>query len=758
MLILKKGNELNWFDLLNIESPLMAKRTIQSNHGNRVGSETVHNANEHGLPSNRATSFDPYGVINDKLDNGQVFLVNSSTSMPVIKRLDVTSDNTAQWKLHSGQNLMFINAMDAALHHVPLPGQYSVLRSEPAQTSSDSPVVQNNTREKHIFLFNAKVGAGEVLPESHAVLMVVLNSTKNTVPVKQQKNIITDAFSRTITAEQGDSFKVYAIQEHRTDLKRELNSNNNLNSAETSNHISVLSETHAETRADGVLLHHMEYTLPVNPELTLIRIKQTAHTTIGELSINTLPSKKWYVLEPGGPDSNEGGGKRIPIGEYPIKKYTSRSFPGEYEISGVEGRSKIIMYEYEKSKGMMPGLCPGMSYELKDGEYLVKDSIDAKNEVYKELLGALNPKLTIKTKIKDKLNFVLKRIKETEITTISELYEKDNPNKKWYVVESAGPDSEVKEHSLRLKASTYSLKAYRKQTGEYKHSIELLGAGSRSPAIIAKAISFKKRDGTASMYIGNSYTHDEQWGIYELENGDIAAKELFDLMSSFPKAEIKIENAAGFTSSESQLKVSKGQLTFDIEGDERYRDADNPLFSRRPHWPGGVSGVTIGRGYDLGQQGDIKEVLQETGVEEPFLSWLAGAEGKKGKAAKKYLKDMPDNIKGRCITRKQQQELFLEIIDIYEEAAEEVVVDKIYEGMTRKLVWSDLSKVTQETLVDMRYRGDLKPATMDKIGKLIEQGGAGFKDFVTVPGNMTGIVTALPPQNRCDARKQHLES
>ncbi len=408
MLILKKGNELSWFDLLNIESPLMAKRTIQSNHGNRVGSEIVHNANEHGLPSNRATSFDPYGVINDKLDNGQVFLVNNSTSMPVIKRLDVTSDNTAQWELHHGQNLMFLNAMDAALHHVQLPGQYSVLRSEPAHTSSDLPVVQNNTREKHIFLFNAKAGTGEVLPESHAVLMVVLNSTKNTVPVKQQKDIISDAFSRTITAEQGDSFKVYAIQEHHTDLKRELNSNNNLNSAEASNNISVLRETHAETRTDGVVLHHMEYTLPVNPELTLIRIKQTAHTTIGELSINTLPGKKWYVLEPGGPDSNKGGGKRIPIGEYPLRKYTSKSFPGEYEISGIEGRSKIIMYEYEKSKGMMPGLCPGMSFDLKDGDYLVGDSVGAKKEIYDVLRVSVESRIIIQSDLslkilKDKL-------------------------------------------------------------------------------------------------------------------------------------------------------------------------------------------------------------------------------------------------------------------------------------------------------------------------------------------------------------------
>jgi hypothetical protein len=260
------------------------------------------------------------------------------------------------------------------------------------------------------------------------------------------------------------------------------------------------------------------------------------------------------------------------------------------------------------------------------------------------------------------------------------------------------------------------------------------------------------------LYVGNAHTKDDQWGLHELQGGDTAAKELFDLLKTCPKAEIKIANADSFTSSESQLKVSKGQLTFDIEGDERYRDADKSFFSRRPHWPGGVSGVTLGRGFDFGQQFDTKETLQEVGVTEPFLTWLAGSEGLAGAEAKKYIKDMPENIKGRCITRKQQKDLFMKIVGDYEKRAKATAIKKQYEGMRAPLVWGNLASAVKEVLVDMQYRGDLKESTMDKIGKLIEAGGDGLKNFVAKPNNMTGIVTALPPQNRCDARKQHLES
>ncbi len=139
MLILKKGHELHWGDLEYIESPLMAKRTVQSNHGSNIGGETIQNAAEHGLPNNRSKAFEPFGAINDKLDNGQVFFINTRTQMPVISRLEINPDGTAKWTLNNGPNDMFLNSLGAALHRVQVPKQYGVLRDEPAKKTDAKP-------------------------------------------------------------------------------------------------------------------------------------------------------------------------------------------------------------------------------------------------------------------------------------------------------------------------------------------------------------------------------------------------------------------------------------------------------------------------------------------------------------------------------------------------------------------------------------------------------------------------------------------
>ncbi len=263
MLTLKKGQELNWFDLQYIESPLMAKRTVQSNHGTRIGGELVHNANEHGLPDDRSKVFDPYGAINNKLDNGQVFLVNTSTQMPVISRLDITPDNTAKWELHNGPHLMFLNAIDAALHRVQVPRQYGVLRDEPAKPANNQAAAQKTVREKHIFLLDLEGQNDRPLPPKYNITLVVENTTQSSLPVRQLKEVIYDSFSRVFTAEQGDAFKAYAITDSMLDVKKDLNENKTLAASEANDLIVALEETGVETRSDGVILHHVKYAVPV---------------------------------------------------------------------------------------------------------------------------------------------------------------------------------------------------------------------------------------------------------------------------------------------------------------------------------------------------------------------------------------------------------------------------------------------------------------------------------------------------------------
>ncbi|EMH1276806.1 hypothetical protein V6A89_003789, partial [Enterobacter hormaechei] len=103
------------------------------------------------------------------------------------------------------------------------------------------------------------------------------------------------------------------------------------------------------------------------------------------------------------------------------------------------------------------------------------------------------------------------------------------------------------------------------------------------------------------------------------------------------------------------LKVPKGQLTFDAEGN----DTDSsPWFSRKIHWPGGVSGVTIGRGYDLGQQSSSTVDLHQVGVVGPLQEWVSGSQGLSGSDAQVRFNSAPSNIRTSTITRKQQYDLF----------------------------------------------------------------------------------------------------
>lgn len=160
------------------------------------------------------------------------------------------------------------------------------------------------------------------------------------------------------------------------------------------------------------------------------------------------------------------------------------------------------------------------------------------------------------------------------------------------------------------------------------------------------------------------------------------------------------------------LKVPRGQLTFDAEGNDI---ANSIHFSRVAHWPKGPSGVTIGRGYDLGQRPNPETDLTEAGVPEPLFSWLIGAKGLKGQAAKLYLDAASEEIKQFQITRKQQYKLF---IPVYEFMKSEVI--RISGSPANiedygHLNWGATNSKIQDIAVDLIYRGDYTPNTRKSV-------------------------------------------
>ena len=74
--------------------------------------------------------------------------------------------------------------------------------------------------------------------------------------------------------------------------------------------------------------------------------------------------------------------------------------------------------------------------------------------------------------------------------------------------------------------------------------------------------------------------------------------------------------------------MSKGQYTFDIEGDE-----GGKYHSRKAHHPSKNSGVTIGRGYDLREKSKelVRSDFAQAGIDEKTTQAYVDCTGLTGK-------------------------------------------------------------------------------------------------------------------------------
>jgi hypothetical protein len=157
------------------------------------------------------------------------------------------------------------------------------------------------------------------------------------------------------------------------------------------------------------------------------------------------------------------------------------------------------------------------------------------------------------------------------------------------------------------------------------------------------------------------------------------------------------------------LQVTFGQPTFNAEGTE----AAGPWFSRQIHYPGGErSGVTIGRGYDMGGRTplQVQRELLLAGVGSKDATLLSTAAGLQGASADIFVAENREHAP--IISLEAQQALF-----------ERVVTPQIISDISRILTkpdvqatygkseWALLKPEIKELLFDMRYRGDYTPTT-----------------------------------------------
>ncbi|EOV9569184.1 pesticin C-terminus-like muramidase [Cronobacter turicensis] len=206
------------------------------------------------------------------------------------------------------------------------------------------------------------------------------------------------------------------------------------------------------------------------------------------------------------------------------------------------------------------------------------------------------------------------------------------------------------------------------------------------------------------------------------------------------------------------LKVPKGQLTFDVEGNDINT---SPWFSRKIHWPGGVSGVTIGRGYDLGQQATANADLTQIGITEPLKSWLVSSQGLSATDAQSRLNPASESIRNSTITRKQQYDMFMVSYQRLEDDGKRICQKtntiRVYHPnpqATPEQAWSDIPEKIKEILVDLRYRGDYTPRARTLIQRYAYSGDLNsFGNVLSTRSNWLNV-----PEERFNQKVSFYES
>jgi hypothetical protein len=167
----------------------------------------------------------------------------------------------------------------------------------------------------------------------------------------------------------------------------------------------------------------------------------------------------------------------------------------------------------------------------------------------------------------------------------------------------------------------------------------------------------------------------------------------------------------------SPLIVSFGQATFDAEGLE----TPGAYFSRAIHWPGGLkSGVTIGRGYDMGLRTplQVQRELEYAGVNSNDAIQLSRGAGLRGSAAQAFVSEHRSTAP--MLSQEAQKQLFEVVVtpeiinDIRRILTKPDVVERY--GATE---WRCLRPEIQELLFDLRYRGDYTPDVREQIQEYV---------------------------------------
>jgi hypothetical protein len=155
----------------------------------------------------------------------------------------------------------------------------------------------------------------------------------------------------------------------------------------------------------------------------------------------------------------------------------------------------------------------------------------------------------------------------------------------------------------------------------------------------------------------------------------------------------------------SQKKILEGRLTYNAEGNDI---SSSIYYSRVIHWPGNdLSGVTLGRGYDMGDrtEANVYGDMVASGIPSEQAAKISKGAGLKGNSARDFVLSNKSDI-GE-ITLQQQKSLFAIIYPKYVDRAISNY-GKWTNGVSGAKPWGELDSTIQEVLVDFVYQGFTK--------------------------------------------------
>lgn len=195
------------------------------------------------------------------------------------------------------------------------------------------------------------------------------------------------------------------------------------------------------------------------------------------------------------------------------------------------------------------------------------------------------------------------------------------------------------------------------------------------------------------------------------------------------------------------LKPSRGMVTFESEGVE---SPGSQFHSRVLHVPGGASGVTIGRGYDmkLKSAAKIESELAACGVPAADAKEMGKATGLSGAGANAF----KNAHKSFQISQETQVKLFE--ISYREEEAEVKRISAKPDCVAAfgAADWDKAHPAIRDIFVDLKFRGDYTPASRKLIQKLLVRNDlAGLAAAMKSQANWAGV-----PSDRFKRRNDFL--